>query len=168
LDDGGSKLGWSWKFCGTTFRDIFATQNYKLLRNFLSRNEGSEVFQYQSLREFQFKPKKNFICIKMQNVYACSPLKGASTLQMKDRWECLVPIYVSQKWNCYFQNRIKMFCLPVPTLIYLWEIYIFPRSVYLLFCREICGPILGLYKALTDTWMWELGLRLRNSQKRNR
>ncbi len=34
----------------------------------------------------------------------------------------------SQKWNCYltyFQNTIKMFCLLVPTLIYLWEIYIF-------------------------------------------
>ncbi len=28
--------------------------------------------------------------------------------------------------NRYFQNRIIMFCLPVPTLIYLWEIYIFP------------------------------------------
>ncbi len=39
----------------------------------------------------------------------------------------------SQKWNCYFQNRIMMFCLPVPTLIYLWEIYIFPGSVHL-FC----------------------------------
>ncbi len=31
----------------------------------------------------------------------------------------------SQNWNCYFQNRINMFCLPVPTLIYLWEIYNF-------------------------------------------
>ncbi len=33
--------------------------------------------------------------------------------------------------------------------------------------EEICRPILGLYKSLTDTWMWKLGLRLRNSQKRN-
>ncbi len=32
--------------------------------------------------------------------------------------------------------------------------------------REICGPILGIYKTLTDTWMWKLGLRPRNSQKR--
>ncbi len=30
-----------------------------------------------------------------------------------------------KKWNCYFQNRIIMFCLPEPKLIYLWEIYIF-------------------------------------------
>ncbi len=23
--------------------------------------------------------------------------------------------------------------------------------------QEICGPILGIYKSLTDTWMWKLG-----------
>jgi hypothetical protein len=33
--------------------------------------------------------------------------------------------------------------------------------------QEICGPILGIYKSLTDTRMWKLGLRLGNSQKRN-
>ncbi len=33
--------------------------------------------------------------------------------------------------------------------------------------EEICGPILGVYKSPTVTWMWKLGLRPRNSQKRN-
>ncbi len=66
-----------------------------------------------------------------------------------------------------FQNRIIIFCLPVPTLIYLWEIYIFPGLVCLFCCREKCGSILGIYKSLTDTQMWKLGLRLWNSQKRN-
>ncbi len=50
----------------------------------------------------------------------------------------------SQKWNSYFQHRIIMFCLPVPTLIYLWEIYIFPGSVCLFCWRELCVPILGI------------------------
>ncbi len=77
------------------------------------------------------------------------------------------PSMYSQKWNWYFQNRIIMFCFPVPTLIYLWEIYIFPGLVCLFCCREICGPILGIYKSLADTRMWKLGLRPRNSQKRN-
>ncbi len=94
-----------------------------------------------------------------------------STLQMKGRWKSYIhvwfPIMDSQKWNCYFQNRIIMFCLPVPMLIYLWEIYIFPGSVCLFCCREICGPFLGIDKSLTDIWMWKLGLRPRNSQKRN-
>jgi hypothetical protein len=33
--------------------------------------------------------------------------------------------------------------------------------------EEICRPILGLYKSLTETWMLKLGLRPRYSQKRN-
>ncbi len=33
--------------------------------------------------------------------------------------------------------------------------------------QEICKPILGIYKSLTNTRMWNLGLRPRNSQKRN-
>ncbi len=82
-------------------------------------------------------------------------------------YKCLVPIYVVPEMNCYFQNRIIMFCLPVPTIIFLWEVYIFPGSVCLFCCTEICGPILGIYKSLTDTWMWKLGLRPRNSQKKN-
>jgi hypothetical protein len=65
-----------------------------------------------------------------------------------------------------FQNRIIMFCLPIPTLIYLWENYIFPGSVCLFCCSQICRPILGIYKLSTDTWMWKLRLRPRNSQKK--
>ncbi len=92
-------------------------------------------------------------------------------LQRKGRWESNTnvwfPFVYSQKWNCYFQNRILMFCLPFPSLVYLWEIHIYPGSVCLFCCREICGPILGIFKSLTDTRMWKLGLRPRNSQKRN-
>ncbi len=66
---------------------------------------------------------------------------------MKGQWESHIngwlPFMYSQNWNCYFQNRIIMFCLPVPTLIYLWEIYIFPRSVCLFCCRKYVD------------WSWE-------------
>ncbi len=72
------------------------------------------------------------------------------------QYKCLVPFMYSQKWNCYFQNRIIMFCLPVPTFIHFQD-----RSAYSR-CREICGLILGIYKSLT-----EMGLRPGNSQKRN-
>ncbi len=61
-----------------------------------------------------------------------------STVQMKGRWESNVnvwfPFMYSKKRNCYFHKRIIMFCLPVPTLIYLWEIYIFSGSVCLFCC----------------------------------
>ncbi len=33
--------------------------------------------------------------------------------------------------------------------------------------EETCGPILGIYKSLTDTGMWKLGLRPCSSWKRN-
>ncbi len=36
-----------------------------------------------------------------------------------------------------------------------------PHTVFS--CSRIGRPILGIYKSLTETWMWKLGLRLRNS-----
>ncbi len=43
---------------------------------------------------------------------------------MKGRWEYNInvwfPFMYSQKWNCaapYLQNRVVMFCLPIPTLM---------------------------------------------------
>ncbi len=90
---------------------------------------------------------------------------------MRIQYKCLVPIYVFPEMKpCvqprYFQNRIKkkkMFCLPIPTLIFLWEIDIFPGSVCLFVCSQICGPILGIFKFLTDSqthewwrnWDWD-------------
>ncbi len=90
-------------------------------------------------------------------------------LQMKGRWESGSHLCIPRNETVqppYFQNRTITFCLPIPTLIYLWEIYIFPGSVCLFCCSQICEPIQGIYKSLTDTWMWKLGLRPRNSQKR--
>ncbi len=79
---------------------------------------------------------------------------------MKDQWKSNINVWFtfmySQKWNCYFQNRIIMICLPVPTLIYLWKIYMFPGLVCLFGCSKIGIPILKEKKSLTDTWMWKL------------
>jgi hypothetical protein len=46
------------------------------------------------------------------------------------------------------------------------ELYI-PTMGLPFLLEEISVPILGIYKSLTDTLMWKLGLRPRNSQKRN-
>ncbi len=53
----------------------------------------------------------------------------------------------------YFQNRIIMFCLLSPTVIYLGEIYIFPGSVCLFCCLQICGPFLGIYMYIAHRQM---------------
>ncbi len=46
-------------------------------------------------------------------------------------------------------------------------IYFHDRSGLPILLEEICRPILGLNKSLTDTWMLKLGLRPCYSQKRN-
>jgi hypothetical protein len=58
----------------------------------------------------------------------------------------------SQKWNCAASFLRS-------TFVSLWAICIFPRSVHLFCCIKICGPIVGIYKSLTDTWLWTLGTR---------
>ncbi len=57
----------------------------------------------------------------------CTANEGPVRIQYK----CLVSNYV------FLNEGIIMFCLLIPTLIYLWEIYIFPGSVCQFCCREI-------------------------------
>ncbi len=91
---------------------------------------------------------------------------------MKGRWESNInvwfPLCIPRNETVqppYFLNRTIMFCLLIPILVYQREIYIFPGSVCLFCCREICGSILWIYKSLTDTWMWKLGLRPHSPKK---
>ncbi len=58
----------------------------------------------------------------------------------------------SHKWNCTASFLIR-------TFMYLRGIYKFPGAVCLFGCIKISRPILGIFKSLTDTWMWKLGDR---------
>ncbi len=51
-----------------------------------------------------------------------------------------------------FPNKIIMFCLPIPTVIYMWEILYFQDRCLSIFLQPVCGLILQIYKLLTDTW----------------
>ncbi len=81
------------------------------------------------------------------------------------RWPALQTI--SKIRNKYSQKRNCAATILISTLMCLWAIYIFSRSICIFCCRKICGSIVGIYISLTDTWMWKLGLRSRNSQKKN-
>ncbi len=82
------------------------------------------------------------------------PRRKGHALQMKGRWESnknvWFPFMYSQRWNCYFQNRITYNVLSPSSYTHISvRVYIFPGLVCLFCCREICGPILGVYKSLT-------------------
>ncbi len=59
-------------------------------------------------------------------------------------------------WHKYFQKRNCAASVSMSSFMCLSAIYIFPGSVCPLCCREIYGPILGIYKSLTDIWLWKL------------
>jgi hypothetical protein len=59
----------------------------------------------------------------------------------------------------HFQERNCAATVPIPRFMVLCAIYIFPWLVCIFCCRKIGGPIMGIYKSLTDIWMWKLGLR---------
>ncbi len=93
-------------------------------------------------RRNQRKAYKTYVEGPVQpNTPAYTANEGPLGIQHK----CLVPIYVFPEMKLLFPKRNYNVLSPSPTLIYLWEIYIFPGSVCLFCCRIFCGPILGIY-----------------------
>jgi hypothetical protein len=97
-----------------------------------------------------------FLCDFMWTWFKTGRLSAIekSTILQKHNNENSKQIFLGKELRCYS---------PIPTFLFLWVIYIFLWSVCLFCCRKIGGPNVGIYKSLTDTWMWILGLRRRNS-----
>jgi hypothetical protein len=76
----------------------------------------------------------------------------------------------------YVLQRKSHLCIPFLGIVRLQsqcpyscvcERFIFPRIGPHISCSRIGRSILGMYKSLTDTWMWKLGLWPRNSSSGN-
>ncbi len=69
----------------------------------------------------------NVIFVIEKNIMHCKWRDGENSISMSGSHLCFPRNETVQP--PYVKNSIIMFCLPIPTLIYLWEIYIFPRLV---------------------------------------
>ncbi len=66
---------------------------------------------------------------------------------------CFCSVCALQRYYAENSRKNCAATVPVPTFIFLWTIYIFPQLVCIFCCRKIGGPIVGICKSLTDTWM---------------
>ncbi len=100
------------------------------------------------------------------------PIRSGYSWSSSSSEACNIRDYALQRTNT--ENRKQIFpekelrghCPNVHIHVSMSDSYI-PRIDLPILLQGICGLILGIYKLLTDTWMWKLGLRPRNSQKRN-
>jgi hypothetical protein len=78
---------------------------------------------------------------------SCTANEGPVRIQYK----CLVPIYVFPEMKLLFPKQNYNVLSPSSyTHISVTDLYI-SRIGLPFCCRKICGPILGIYKSLTDT-----------------
>ncbi len=104
-------------------------------------------------------------CLSLQTGVGVKPIKTTANIvglflyNFSSHFKDTIP----KIWNKYSQKRNCAALVPISTFMCLWAIYIFSRLFCLVCCSQICGPILGIYKSLTNTWMRKLGLRPRNS-----
>ncbi len=71
-------------------------------------------------------------------------------LQRTFHW-CIPYVGIARPQSQFLHSRV------------LWARNIFPRSVHIFPASRIDRSIVEIYKSLTDTWMWKLGLWPRNS-----
>ncbi len=99
-------------------------------------------------------PHATYTAILAKWMYTCSN----RTYQLFISWNRWRACIVHSKDFMYPQKRNWVALVPIATFMWLWAIYIFPRSAHLFSCSNIGRPIRGIYKSLPETWMQELGV----------
>ncbi len=81
-------------------------------------------------------------------------------------WHCglFLTIHRKESLNYVFPEKELRSLSPIFYIhVSASDLFIFPGSVHIYFMQQLGRAIVKVYKSLTDTWMWKLGLWLRNS-----
>ncbi len=109
------------------------------------------------------------LCMKRDECSgSCFPYT-ANEGPVKLLYNCVVPIYVIPEMKLLFPKQNCNVLSPGSyTHIYVRDLYISRIGLPILLQGNMWTNPGNIYKSFTDTWMWKLGLRPRNSQKRNK
>ncbi len=81
-------------------------------------------------------------CCRLQHQLRCSHGQALKSRQQRRNTAKKIRFVYSQKWNCAASFPVST----GPSIFY----------------TKIGGPIVGIYKSLTETWWWKLGTRPRS------
>ncbi len=93
---------------------------------------------------------------------APSTLKGARLVPSARTTNLILHYTATEKPFMYSISGNCAASVPISTLMSVNDLYI-PRMGPHICCRRIGRSLVGIYKLLTYTWMWKLGLWPRNS-----
>ncbi len=136
------------------------------------------ILTFQYLREFS----KKFEIVLMEYSGAGGKLIHEKNKKQKISWHCpfkgiVLPdtqLCTLQRDNTEYLKQIfpgkeLRGCSPNSYIhVSVSDLYIPLLGLSLFFCRKKGGPNVGIYRSRTDTWMWKLGTRPRNSFSKNR
>ncbi len=136
--------------------------------NEILRGQGTLIYEKNLKSKISCQTPFNFskvVCPWHQGRYGwlpSAPERGGQRVYWKVEGKVafVLPILHCKELRSMYSQKSN--CAEFSTFMCLWAIYIFPSSVHLFSCRRIGRPIVRIYKSLTDTWMWKLGLRPRN------
>ncbi len=112
------------------------------------------------------KNKKCSICTVSVSVSSVQYTAKEGPVRIK--YKCLVSIYVFPEMNLLFPKKNYNVLSPSSyTHISVRDLYISRIGLPILLQGNVWTDPGNIYKSLTDTWMWKMGLRPRYSQKRN-